>query len=67
MEPCEAKEQERSAGTTSIRGSKPVFDKSKIYILDGDNGGHLGHLRGLVNPNSDPCWPASALKVSMSY
>ena len=39
------------------------FDKTKVYILDGDLSSSIARTMGFVNPASDPSWPTSALKV----
>ena len=48
------------------RNSANRFDKSKVYILDGDVSLALGSRLGFQDTTRDKCWPASALKVSIT-
>ena len=55
------------ANSESVRGnSANRFDKSKVYILDGDVSLALGIRLGFQDTTRDKCWPASALKVSIT-
>jgi len=51
------------ANNESVKGnSANRFDKSKVYILDGDVSLALGSRLGFQDTTRDKCWPASALK-----
>ena len=55
------------ANNESVKGnSANRFDKSKVYILDGDVSLALGSRLGFQDTTRDKCWPASALKVSIT-
>ena len=55
------------ANNESVKGkSANRFDKSKVYILDGDVSSALGSRLGFQDTTRDKCWPASALKVSIT-
>ena len=59
--------ESKVANKESVKGnSANRFDKSKVYILDGDVSSALGSRLGVQDTTRDKCWPASALKVSIT-